>query len=291
MRPRSPTRAAIRASAPRARAYRWPLRPFDRQHAIRGFFDDPRAEGVDESLEESFHFGVDICAPGGTPVFAVAPGIAYREPDSVSVANGGRVLGYWHVLAAVREHRRIRLQQLIGWVKRRWAHVHPAESVDGMYLNPLRPGGLEPCVDDTRPTIDSVLLLQRDRPVDPAHLSGTIDLVVDAYDTPPLAPPEPWADARVTPVLVGWRLLPGGEWGVVTDFRSVLLPSALFPLVHARGRRQNHGGRPGDYRFYLAQDWDSHLLPNGEYRVEVAVSDTARNTATAIGPITIANAA
>jgi hypothetical protein len=47
--------------------YSWPLQPFDRAHPVRAFFNDPRISGA----TKAFHFGVDISAPNGTPVYAV----------------------------------------------------------------------------------------------------------------------------------------------------------------------------------------------------------------------------
>jgi murein DD-endopeptidase MepM/ murein hydrolase activator NlpD len=52
-----------------AAAYGWPVKPFDKQHAVRSFFDDPRAEGTGLS---SFHFGIDISGRDGAAVYAVA---------------------------------------------------------------------------------------------------------------------------------------------------------------------------------------------------------------------------
>ena len=41
-----------------SRGYGWPLRPFNRQHAIRGAFGDPRFG----ARQRNFHFGIDIPA-------------------------------------------------------------------------------------------------------------------------------------------------------------------------------------------------------------------------------------
>jgi murein DD-endopeptidase MepM/ murein hydrolase activator NlpD len=65
-------------------AYLWPLKPFDKQHPVRGFFCDPRIAAGGKT----FHFGIDIAAPAGTPVYAVAPGsVSYGSPGDVA-ANG-----------------------------------------------------------------------------------------------------------------------------------------------------------------------------------------------------------
>src|SRR5206468_11713347 len=90
------------ASAP----YPWPLKPFDHQHPIRGFLCDPRIAAGGRT----FHFGIDITAAAGTPVYAVAAGkVSYGSPAEVAQNGGivvveaaGRNFGYWHVAPAVQ---------------------------------------------------------------------------------------------------------------------------------------------------------------------------------------------
>jgi len=55
--------------------YPWPLKPFDRSHPVRGYFNDPRISGT----SRAFHFGIDISAPNGTPVYAVRRGVVHLE--------------------------------------------------------------------------------------------------------------------------------------------------------------------------------------------------------------------
>src|SRR4249919_3672730 len=44
------------------RSYGWPVKPFNRQHPVRGYLNDPRnADGT-----KNFHFGIDISAADGT---------------------------------------------------------------------------------------------------------------------------------------------------------------------------------------------------------------------------------
>ena len=75
-----------------AAAYPWPVEPFDRQHAIRGNFGDPRTlrGSIDAAGWNplSFHSGVDIQAPDGTPVYAVEGGeVAITEPYAIAVGT------------------------------------------------------------------------------------------------------------------------------------------------------------------------------------------------------------
>jgi murein DD-endopeptidase MepM/ murein hydrolase activator NlpD len=92
--------------------YSWPLEPFDCRHPARAFFGDPRIGGGGGS---SFHDGVDISAPDGTPVYAVAPGcVSLGGPQIVVVVTPGRSFGYWHVVPAVRSGAQVRVHGLLG---------------------------------------------------------------------------------------------------------------------------------------------------------------------------------
>jgi peptidase M23-like protein len=256
---------AALGAASTAGAYGWPIKPFDEQHAIRGAFDDPR-DG------RFFHFGVDISAPDGTPVYAVAPGTVYRYSDAVAVRQpDGHEFSYWHVAAVVSEHSSVRAGDLLGTVRPGWGHVHFAEWDGTTYLNPLRPGGLEPFADHTAPVVG---------PIDVDSSSGRLDVTVEAYDPPAVAPPPPWEDARWTPETIRWRVLQDGRevvpWLTAIDFSSFLPPDE-FGAIYAPGTTQNAPGRPGRYVFWLARGFN---LPAGRYDLEVAASDTRGNTGT-----------
>ena len=94
--------------------YAWPLKPFDRPHPVRGYFNDPRISGK----SRAFHFGIDIAAANGTPVYAVRAGVVHLEGRrSLSVADGDVDFGYWHVIPAVRHLERVRKHQLLGHVQ------------------------------------------------------------------------------------------------------------------------------------------------------------------------------
>jgi murein DD-endopeptidase MepM/ murein hydrolase activator NlpD len=97
------------ASARRAAdsSYGWPVKPFDQPHPVRGSFGDPRTIFVGPpSLRTlmsgagsfQFHFGIDVSAPDGTPVYPVVSGHVLSEnADRVFVdAGDGRTFEYWH---------------------------------------------------------------------------------------------------------------------------------------------------------------------------------------------------
>lgn len=271
-------------------AYPWPLAPFDRSHPVRGYFNDPRISGS----SRAFHFGVDIAAPNGTPVYAVAGGTVHLEnPRAVSVAAAGIEFGYWHIVPAVGHLERVSRHQLLGHIAAPWLHVHFAERRGGLYRNPLRPAGLAPWKDTTRPQVTAIRFLRNGRELAPALVRGSVDVVAEAHDMPPLPVPAPWAGLPVTPARLRWRVLRNGRvvrrWHTPVDFTGTMIPKERFRSVYAPGTRQNHANAPGLYRFYLAHTWSTDLLPDGPYRLEVEASDLAGNVGSRALQFTLAN--
>jgi len=263
-----------------ASAYSWPLRPFLQQHAIRGYFNDPRLSGD----ETGFHFGVDIVAPDLEPVYAIEPGRARVHGQAVSVfpRRGGHLLSYWHVVPAVRSNQRVRRHQLIGHVAAGAGHVHLAEYKDGTYINPLRLGGLAPYIDDTVPHIPSAAFYSGGSPISGENISGIVDITADAFDPSPLPlPPVEWAQAWLSPTLIRWRVIEGQnvvrDWETAVDFRTFLLPISLFNFIYAPGTFQNRPNRPGHYTYFLAHSFDTRLLVNDRYVLQVEAFDAQEN--------------
>jgi Peptidase family M23 len=262
-------------------SYGWPVRPFDEQHAVRGFFCDPR---IGAQGQKSFHFGVDVSAPDGAAVFAVEAGTVESEGDEnvgVVTAGGTRKHSYWHIVPRVRPGQRVRKHALLGHIARPWAHVHLGELRDGRYWNPLRPGALTPFHDYGAPVIDRIVAERGGRRIDPRALTGLVNLIAVTHDNPPISAPPPWRGLPVTPALVRWRLVRYARevipWRVVADFRSTLLPMSRFSAVYAAGTRQNRPNVPGLYRFWLARGWDTRQHRDGSYRLDVEAADIRGN--------------
>jgi len=251
-------------------AYRWPVKPFDRQHPVRGFFGDPRVANHGESRQ--FHFGIDISAPNGTPVYATVTGHVWIHPLHATtiavVREDGVEHSYWHVIPTVRTgDRAIAYRTVLGHIEAPYGHVHFSEKREGRYLNPLRPGALGPYADHTQP---EVLSLRAER-------GG---MVVQVADETPLAVPRPWHDLPVMPSLVRWRLLdasgrPASHWNTVVDFRLTIPAASEFDRTWAPGATQNHVRAPGRYRLFLAPKFDERAV-HGRV-VEIAVSDSRGN--------------
>jgi hypothetical protein len=273
--------------------YGWPLAPVDRQHPVRGFFDDPRQQGTEPP---SFHFGIDVSGADGSPVYAVAAGTVRLQADGLALVadTGDRIFSYWHIVPSVADLSRVQPGDRIGAIKQGFGHVHFVEKHGDRYVNPLRPGGIAPYVDITSPTVASLGVAAGKRWLDPAAVRGVVDLVVDAYDTPsaPLPPP-PWDAVHVAPAYVRWRLVPegsvAGAWHTALDFRSYLAANARFTDVYTPWTTMNRAGRAGTLVFYLARGWDSRANPDGRYRLDVAVFDTQGNSARSRLWLTVAN--
>jgi hypothetical protein len=271
--------------------YSWPLKPFDRAHPVRGYFNDPRISGK----SRGFHFGIDISAPNGTPVHAVRGGIVHLEGGrSLSVGAGDLDFGYWHVVPAVRHRQRVERHELVGHVAAPWLHVHFAEHRAGRYVDPLRPGALTPWTDRTAPRVTRIAFSRNGRELPPQSVHGRVDVIAEAHQQPPLPVPPPWHGLPVTPARLRWRVRRGGRtvrpWHTPVDFTKTLLPASEYGRVYAPGTRQNRAGKPGLYRFYLAHTWSTALLPDGDYRIEVEASDRYGNRGRLELPFTLANA-
>jgi murein DD-endopeptidase MepM/ murein hydrolase activator NlpD len=152
--------ASTTAGGKPASSYGWPVKPFHRQHPVRGFFGDPRVDWEIPQVRRlyRFHFGVDISAPDGSAVYATTSGSISVRGEVVSVTRAdGVVLEYWHVRPLVTSGQRaVAYRTVVGRVEQGWGHVHFSERRGTSYVNPLRGGAMSPYVDRTAPVVRGI---------------------------------------------------------------------------------------------------------------------------------------
>ena len=298
-----------------AASYRWPVKPFDRQHPVRGGFGDPRTvfrssatlNGLlSGSCSCSLHRGIDISAPDGSPVFPVASGtVTVANGEWLKVESGdGRAFEYWHIHPMVRVGARVdAYETVLGHIHRGSGHVHLTEISNGQAVNPLAPGHIGPYADRTTPRVTSISFRKRERGRDglPSLIRGRVLLVAGAEDTPTISAPEGWRGLPVAPALLTWEIR---SWTgkvvrdrqIAADFRGDL-PSRSFWQVYARGSYQNMAvlgrhyswAQPGAYLFKLSPAFDSRSLRDGAYDLVVTATDIRGNSSSLTRRFTIKN--
>jgi hypothetical protein len=307
--------AAALAVASGVSAYSWPIKPFGKQHPIRGFFGDPRtvfengvlAGGFDGPGIFSFHQGIDISAPDGTPIYPVVSGTAhYLGAATLNVDAGpDLVFQYFHIVPVVGEGQQVVAKRtILGYVQPPFAHVHLTEIDAGRPVNPLQKGHLAPYVDRTRPTIRDVLFQNQAGMIQTGlGICGRVALAVDALDTPPVAVPGKFRGLPVAPALVRWTVmrLDGTvvvPWTTAVDFRSTLPGNGRFADVYAKGTYENaprfgshqYTSMPGRYLFLLSPNYDTTQLRNSVYELTVLAADVRGNRAVATRRFSVLNA-
>jgi hypothetical protein len=300
-----------------ASAYHWPVKPFDRQHPVRGGFGDPRTifnasptlRGVlSGGGDFEFHKGIDISAPNGSAVYPVMSGVVTQVNDRdrwVEVDSGnGRIFEYWHIRSAVAAGSAVEAgETVLGHVVRPAAHVHLSELNDGKYVNPLAPGHLGPNDDRTTPRVTSITLRRSETSRDqlPNRVTGRVLLIASAEDDPTISAPGAWRGLPVAPALVTWKIR---TWTgqvvlgpqVAADFRHTL-PSGSLWSVYARGTYQNMAvlghhyswAEPGSYQFRLGPAFNTRRLRNGTYDLVVTATDIRGNSSSLKRRFTVEN--
>lgn len=271
-------------------AYGWPVKPFDRAHPIRGGFGDPRtvfqgAESEQTILQGdglfSFHQGLDISAPDGSPVYAVTSGTIVRARGGrVTVECGnGRSVQYWHIDPIARVGQRaVAGRTVLGVIQPKREHIHLTQLEDGRAVNPLAPNRLTPYRDPTVPRVLGISI-------------GHGGLVAEAVDMPSLPVPGRWHGFPITPALVTWRIesrdgrVVSGPF-VARDVRRLVPKNNRFWETFARGTHQNwpvfdgrkKRGMTGRYVFRLTTEGSGRqTLRSGKYVVVVMARDSAGN--------------
>ena len=299
------------AVARRREPYPWPLRPFDQQHPVRGFFGDPRTISIDDPLAPpapgdpgvfAFHNGVDIAGAPGEPVYPVVSGTVERKtPDELIVhGSGGRTFQYWHLKERAWSGEHVVAERtVLGTIQAVWGHVHLTEIRGVCVVNPLAPGHLTPFHDSSIARALAIEATAADgRPLDPNQLPTRFQLLARAAERPPLPSPGAWRDLPVTPALVEWRLTTAAghtvvPTTVVADFRYTIPPNRDFWQIYGAGSHQNivigfddRAFRvPGVYLFRL-KGLPQPLRP-GRYLIKVTVANVRGRRSSTAQPLTV----
>ena len=299
--------ASAAGNKPSAAAYGWPVKPFDQAHPVRANFGDPRTTFNGPPTQHglmtsdgsfSFHFGIDIAVPDGTPVYPVRSGTAtLLGGRNVQVASGdGFTTQYWHIVPAIKPGQQVTARQtVLGYVMKGYEHVHFTELENGRAVNPLAAGHIGPYDDTTAPEVLEISFRddRSNAEIIPEALSGAVVPIVRAADTTSLPVPGIWGGLPVAPALLTWHVERANDGRVVIakrvafDVRETIPANDVFWSFYARGTRQNmttFGKQrawrtPGTYLYRLTRSTlDTRDLPNGIYRLVVTAADIGRNT-------------
>jgi hypothetical protein len=288
--------------------YKWPVKPFDRQHPVRGNFGDPRTlfrapptlRGVMSGRGSfSLHRGIDISAPNGAAVYPVKSGVVTHvdREDWVRVdSGGGHAFEYWHLHVVVRAGDRVEAYRtVLGHIMAPAMHVHLTELQYERPVNPLAPGHIGPYTDTSTPRVTSIALRSASGRDDllPNRVRGRVQIVIGAEDDPTMNAPGQWRGLPVSPALLSWEIRTWQGKHVTRrrigiDFRSRLPRRDEFWQVYARGTYQNMAafrghyswGQRGAYLFRLAT-FDTRNLRNGAYDLVVVATDMRGNASAA----------
>ena len=295
----------------------YPVKPFDREHPIRGNFGDPRSQflgppTLDTVLHGSgsfsFHQGVDISAPNGTAVYPVADGtVKTVTAEWVRVeSGGGRAFEYWHIRPRVRVGQHVEARKtVLGRIMKPAGHVHLTEYENGRVVNPLARGRLTPYHDTTQPSVRSIAFRQTDTgpALLPGFVRGKVEIAVDAQDMPTMPVKGEWRNLPVTPALLTWRIR---SWTgrtvvgrqVAADYRTTVPANSSFWNVYARGTYQNMSVfgphysylQRGCFLFKLTpRPFDTRRLHDGVYDLVVTATDIRGNSGSATLRFTVHN--
>ncbi len=311
--------APVQQSASASYSYGWPVKPFDRQHPIRGNFGDPRTvfggrptqHGVMTSGGDfSLHRGVDISAPNGTAVYPVASGVVTRaQAEEIDIDSGnGLTFEYWHLVRTVSVGDHVeRNQTVLGHIMPGAQHVHLSELRNGRLVNPLAPGHLGPYADTTMPAVKAITFRRgaSATPILPDCVSGSVELIAEAIDTPALPVPGMWRNLPVSPAALSYRIEVAKTGRAVVpettamDVRNAL-PGSTADIwrTYARGTHMNmpqfgprrYWYQPGVYLFKLTPNqFDTRRLRNDVYELTVTARDTAGNHSSTTQVFTVRN--
>ena len=306
---------AFGAGTAPSRPLRWPIKPFEGPHQIRGTFGEVRglvgvagAKGLQGARLHEFlatlnpvlavgrriiHHGIDIVAPDLAPVYALTDGVA-KWGGSNNYSRFVRVgdFEYVHLKDPIREGARVKaFTTVIGKVFPGQAHVHLTRWAGGRPVNPLRFGSLVNYLD-TAPPVIHALLAYRDSgaKVDLQKINGAVALFVNATDV------QSNGDNETGVYKLGYAVRNASGQVVVGPYQcfqmDVVPPEPVGNILYTT-QSTRHKFQPLFWTRLTVKSPSAdgvlhtgHLAP-GAYTVEVTAADVAGNTTTRGFPITI----
>jgi murein DD-endopeptidase MepM/ murein hydrolase activator NlpD len=298
-----------------ARPLRWPIKPFEGPHQVRGTFGEVRGlqgvagtKGLEGDALHQFlatlnpvlavgrriiHHGIDIVAPDLTPVYAVTDGVA-KWGGSNNYSRFVRVgdFEYVHLKDPVRQGTRVKaFTTVIGTVYPGQEHVHFTRWTPDGPVNPLLFGGMANYVDTAPPVIrDLVAYRENGTKVRLDKINGAVALFVNATDV------QSNGGNETGVYRLGYRIKNATGAAVVGPYKCVqmdcVVPEPVGNLLYTT-QSTRHKFEPIFWTRLTIKspsaDGTLHTghLPPGNYTVEVTASDVAGNTTVRDVPITI----
>ena len=269
----------LAATVSPARAYPWPLAPQNVQHNVSATFGECRQD------RDHFHDGTDLPLGQGGAVLAVDDGTVLTIDPSGSNAyiRVGRYC-YLHVDPHPDLHVGDPIQQgdLVGTTNNQ-NHIHFKDGGGASgttIINSLRPGGMEPFVDEYKPIVKSIRFYENGTAnrFPTAQVSGLVDIVAWACDTTDLS-----TYGRNNGVYsIGYEIFADDEttlvWGPFFPYTFDTIPSnSYIDNVYFQGS--------GTSTYYyivsnqISHDsfWDTRWVEPDSYKVVISCCDTRDN--------------
>ncbi len=297
------------------RQLRWPVKPFDGPHGVRGSFGEVRglvgvagAKGLTGARLHQFldglnpvlavgrriiHHGIDIIAPDLTPVYALTDGVAQWGGGN-NYSRFVRVgdFEYVHLKDPVREGAHVKaFSTVIGKVFPGQQHVHFTRWAGGRPVNPLGFGGMTGYVDTAPPEIHDLIAYRTDGSrVDLQAVNGGVSLFVNATDV------QSNGGNHTGVYKLGYTVKNANGTAVVGPYKCVQMdvapPEAIGNILYTTQSTRHRFTPIFWIRLTVKSPSADGLLhtghlPPGAYTVDVTAADIAGNTTTRGFPITI----
>lgn len=297
------------------RPLRWPIKPFDQPHQVRGVFGEVRGlqavagtKGLQGARLHEFlatlnpvlvcgrriiHHGIDIVAPDLTPVYAITDGVAtWGGSDNYSRFVRVGDFEYVHLKDPIREGARVTaFTTVIGKVFPGQAHVHFTRWTARGPVNPLRFGGMVGYTDTAPPVIPALRAYRNDgKLVDLQKINGGVSLFVNATDV------QSMGNNHTGVYRLGYVIKDAAGTNVVGPYQclqmDVIPPGSIGDIMFTTPSTRHKFQPAWWYRLTVkspSADGVLHTghLPPGPYSVVVTASDVMGNSTTQSFPITI----